>query len=365
MDRRRFLRTLALTAGGVWASRWTFAAEVSDSLVLPCRLHLNESFLGPSPEVSNCLHRNVREVALYPDVERRELKALIAWHHQVEPNQVIVGCGSTEILLTMLLETAQHSGHVLMTQPGFHLLRAMADLVKVPIETAHRTPDGSLDLEAFLARATEPGSIAYLSNPDNPTGHHIDSSKLAHAVSRTRSLASLLVVDEAYLQFAEGVGTDGCLQLARQGHALVIRTFSKLHGLAGLRVGYGVGAPDLIARLERRTLPGGVGRMAEIALKQALDDSSHLENARRVTQAAMTALKKGLDEIGIKTAENPAPFLLAPIGPSRDDVARKLSQGGILVHSPDDAPESIRISAGDSDSQKRLLTTLAKELGHR
>lgn len=312
------------------------------------RLGANESRFGPSPRAVAAMAAAATEAWMYGDPEMHDLRTAIAAHHGVTPAHVMVGEGIDGLLGT-LVRLIAGPGDAVVTSLGayptfnFHVAGFGADLHRVPYR------DDREDPEALLAKAREVGAkLVYLANPDNPMGSW-HAAATVEAMLPALPEGALLVLDEAYIDLApEGIAP----RIAPDDPRVIrLRTFSKGYGLAGLRVGYALAAPDLIRVFDRVRNHFGMGRMAQAGALAALADQDHLRHVRAQVSAArdrITAIAAANGLVALPSATN---FVAVDCG--RDGrFARAVLQGclarGLFIRMPGLAPldRCIRISAG-------------------
>lgn len=312
------------------------------------RLGANESLFGPSPRAVAAMQTAAAEVWMYGDPEVHDLRAAIAAHHGVTPAHVMVGEG-IDGLLGYLVRLLVAPGDAVVTSDGayptfnFHVAGYGGVLHKVPYAGNHEDPG------ALFARAAEVGAkLVYLANPDNPMGSHHPGAYIAAMLDRLPD-GALLVLDEAYVDLApEGTAAE----VATDDPRLIrMRTFSKGYGLAGLRVGYGLGAPGLISAFDKVRNHFGLGRIAQAGAMAALADQAHLAGVRAQVAAARTAFAAVAMAEGLAPLPSATNFLTLDCG--RDgDYARAVLKGliarDVFVRMPFVAPHDrcIRVSLG-------------------
>ncbi|WP_416981269.1 pyridoxal phosphate-dependent aminotransferase [Streptomyces sp. T028] len=322
----------------------------------PVRLHLSESPYGPSPHALRAAHEAVDATGTYPDPARTAPAQAVAELLGVRPDQVAVANGSDElVLLTALcLGDLQRPGVTTAgTFPGY----------RICLENVRRgcreVPVGDL---AALADAFDGAGVVYVCNPHNPTGDALDRAGFDLLVERAAATGTPLVVDEAYLDFAPP-GTPQVLDhLGTGAPVLALRTFSKAHGLAGLRIGYAVGSAGLVGRLRevQGSMPFSVNRAAQAAAVAALADRGHVERVRRDNAVARERFRADLAARGRRALPSVTNFLAVPV-PDSARTERLLERDhGILVR---DAGRfglegHLRISVGGAADLARLLDAL-------
>ncbi|MGW7545617.1 pyridoxal phosphate-dependent aminotransferase [Streptomyces sp. NPDC054770] len=326
----------------------------------PARLHLSESPYGPSPRALRAAHEAVDDTGTYPDPTRTAPVQAIAGLLGVGPDQVAVANGSDELVLLTALSLGDWQRPGITTAGTFPGYRICLENVRrgcreVPL-------DGTAPGIAALAGALDGAGVAYVCNPHNPTGGALDRAAFDLLVERAAATGTPLVVDEAYLDFAPP-GTPQVLDYLGTGAPLLaLRTFSKAHGLAGLRIGYAVGSRDLVARLRevQGSMPFSVNRAAQAAAVAALADREHLERVRRGNETARERLRAELAARGRRALPSVTNFLAVPVADSARAERLLERDHGILVRDAGrfGLPGHLRISVGPAAQLERLLDAL-------
>ena len=331
------------------------------------RLDSNENPLGPSPRALGAMRRALTDTHLYPDNDCRALTARLSEFHEIPAEQILVTCGSTG-MLSLLCHTLLEPGRNAITSEKSFIVYGMAvratgaELIETP------TRNQGFDLSAILNAVNDHTRLIVLANPNNPTGTMIGADELASFLGHVPGHA-VVVLDEAYYEFAarfaqiRKVEYSRSLTYLRQNTGVVmLRTFSKAQGLAGLRIGYGVGPAELISYCRRMQDPYSVSSMAQAAALAALDDTDHI--VRSVSHNAEQAeiLQKGLSELGLRTIPTWANFLYCELEEDAADVARRLREQGISIRPLGGwgAPNSMRVTIGTAQQNDRFLTAMRK-----
>lgn len=314
------------------------------------RLGANENMFGASPKAVAAMAAAARDVWMYGDPENHDLRTALAAHHSVAPENIVVGEG-IDGLLGYLVRLVVGPGDPVVTSDGayptfnFHVSGFGGGLHKVPYKGDHE------DLDALCIKAAEVGAkLIYLANPDNPMGSHHDASAL-EAMIEALPEGTLLILDEAYIDLAP----ESALPRIAAGDPRVIRmrTFSKGYGMAGLRVGYALAAPDLISAFNKVRNHFGVGRVAQAGALAALSDQDWLRGTRAKVIAAREAFGKVALENGLRPLASATNFLTLDCGRDGDfarAVLKALVARGVFIRMPFVAPHDrcIRISLGDA-----------------
>ncbi len=312
------------------------------------RLGANESVFGPSPKAVNALQAAAADVWMYGDSESHDLRAALAAHHGVAPENIIVGEG-IDGLLGNLVRLMVGPGDAVVTSDGayptfnYHVAGFGGVLHKVPYRDDHEDPT------ALLERAEAVGAkLLYFCNPDNPMGSW-HSARIVQRLIDAVPDGTLLVLDEAYIDAAPE-GTAPPID-ARDPRVIRMRTFSKLYGLAGLRMGYAIGAAPLIAMFDRIRNHFGIGRIAQAGALAALQDQAWLAKVHAEVQAARVMLAEIAADNGLHALPSATNFVTIDCGHD-GDFARALVKGlmarNVFVRMPFVAPHDrcIRVTAG-------------------
>ncbi|MEI6801320.1 MAG: pyridoxal phosphate-dependent aminotransferase [Pseudomonadota bacterium] len=329
------------------------------------RLGANENLFGPSPQAVAAMRRAAEEVWMYGDPECHDLKAAIAAHHGVTSANVVVGEG-IDGLLGLLVRLVVGAGERVVTSAGayptfpFHVAGFGGDIIRVPYLGDHEDPD------ALVAAARASGAkLIYLANPDNPMGSHHTAATIAAMIDALPE-GCLLALDEAYVELAPA-GAEAVVA-ADDPRVIRFRTFSKAHGMAGLRLGYALAAPDLALAFDKVRNHFGVGRIAQAGGIAALGDSAHLAAVRDWAVAG----RQRLGQIALANGLTPLPsatnFVTMDCGQD-GAYARALMQAliarDIFVRMPGVAPldRCIRVSLGDDAAVTAFAQALPLALG--
>lgn len=352
--------SLALAAAALPSSQEALARKAQRtpmSLRYPLRLSLNENPWGPGPQARAAIIAATDEACRYPADIQRRLVETIAAKEQVDKGLVALGSGSGE-LLHMLAFGWCDRGQVVCAWPTFNQLMAFAEKVgsevrKVPLDAqlAH-------DLVALAAATTPNTSLLYLCNPNNPTGTVIPGPAL-RAFCAEMAQRTLVVVDEAYLDLVDEGATESMVDLVRGGaNVVVLRTFSKIHGLAGLRVGYAIARPEVAARLRRLqfTTPNVLGLAAATA---SLGDADYLARTRAALIADRRRITAACDELGLRYAVPQGSFVFLKPGMPADAFRAKMKDKQIEVGRPfEPLLDWSRVSVGTTEETSVFIEAL-------
>jgi len=319
------------------------------------KLNTNESPLPPSPRVAAAVAGAVGSLRRYPDPAAEPLRSALAAHHGLTPAQVVVGNGADQVLEACFRAYAEPGDTVVMTRPTYSLLTQLARLGGVSVQAVPLGPGGSLP----QALAAAPGVMRLLCNPNSPTGTWVSPEEVAGSLS---GCGGVLVIDEAYCDFAPA----SCIPLLRDHDTwLVVRTFAKSYALAGLRVGYALGAAELIADLVSVLESYPVDRLALAGAAAALADQAHHRHIVESVVAERARLTMALRLAGWLVEDSHANFVLGrPPGGDAVGIAAELRQERILVrHFPGgDQDDRLRITVGTPEENDALLRAVGAPL---
>ena len=326
------------------------------------KLASNENPLGPSPMALAAMEKSLRLLHLYPDGNAFYLKKKLAEKLGVEPSNLILGNGSNEIIEFVGHAMMTPGNEVIVSQYCFAVYRMIAHLFGATLLTVPAKHFGH-DLPAMLKAITPKTRVLFVANPNNPTGTLAAREDVVELINAVPPEV-LLVMDEAYLEFLDD--PVDLLPLLRRGlkpNLLLMRTFSKIYGLAGLRLGYGIGVPELIAGLEKVRQPFNINSLVQAGALAALDDTEHLQRTRRNNSAGLRFFEQGLHDLRLTYIPSAANFLLVKVGDGQR-VFEQLQQQGVITRpmAGYHLPEFIRISIGTPSENARCLAALGKAI---
>jgi histidinol-phosphate aminotransferase len=336
------------------------------------RLASNENPHGPSPAVGQALAHLARSVGMYPDANCSALRAAIAARTGAEPAEVVVGNGSENLLEVLCQAFLTPGDRVVTLLPSFGLHEIYPRMMGARVQMLPVTPALEFDVDAWCAALADGPApkLAMLSNPSNPVGCMLDAAAFRHIV-RAAQPETLLVIDEAYYEYAiHSPGfPDALAELrAQQRPWIVLRTFSKAWGLAGLRVGYGIASDErLVQMLDRVRTPFNVNLAAQTAALAAWNDEAYMQAAARRTVAAREVLAaelRGLNLSGVRIAPSAANFLFIDLGRPNGPVNEALLSRGILTKAWKERgfENFIRVSVGLPEDNARFVAGLTAAL---
>ena len=340
--------------------------EVARELGLPAesiiKVASNENPFGPSPLALAALHKAISTVNLYPDGNAFYLKQKLAAKLGVETTSLVLGNGSNEIIEFVSRALLTPDSNIVVSQYCFAIYPIVAKMLGASVITVPAKAFGH-DLPAMLKAITTKTRIVFVANPNNPTGTLAPREVLIDCVNRVPDDV-LLVLDEAYIEFLEdAVDLIPLIRLGARKNLILMRTFSKIYGLAGLRIGYGIAAPELVSALEKIRQPFNTNLLAQTAALAALDDDEHVKKTRSNNFGGLEFFEKACRTLDLEYVPSCANFVLVRVGGGQRvfDAMQKLGvitrpMGGYGL------PEFIRISVGTQKENERCLQALKQSL---
>ncbi len=326
------------------------------------KLASNENPYGPSPRAIAAMTAAASEVARYPDAGSFELRDRLARHLGVTREQLAIGSGSNEIINLVVQAFCGDGQEVLTPKYQFLCYRLAAEGLGRTLRESENGPDFALSVDALLAAVTPATKIVFLANPNNPTGRHLSGGEIARLV-RDLPPQIVLVLDEAYVEFADAADYASALPLlATRERLILLRTFSKIHGLAGLRIGYGITHAPLVELMNRVRLPFNVTSVGQAAATAALDDAEHVGRTKRENARERARVVEGLLVRGFAVVPSQGNFVLAGVPTPYTGLTLydALLRRGVIVRPlmPYALPQHVRISIGTAAENDRLFAEL-------
>lgn len=327
------------------------------------KLASNENPIGPSPKAVEAVSGAISGLHRYPDGSCYYLKQKLSERLGFGPECIIVGNGSNEILELMVRTFLHDGGEAVMASPSFAVYplavqAAGGRAVEVPLK------DLGHDLDAMAERITEKTRLVFIANPNNPTGTMVDSKALERFMGSVPE-GVVVCLDEAYNEFVTSPDFPDSFEYVRQGRAaVVLRTFSKTYGLAGLRVGYGVTHPEIIDYLDRIRQPFNVNSLGQVAAIAALDDREYLARSLKNNTTGLSYLFGELKAMNYECVPTQANFFLVKVGDGKG-VYDALLKKGVIVRPMQGygLGEYIRITVGLPEENRRFIETFREVVG--
>jgi len=332
------------------------------------KLASNENPLGVSPKALDAMREALAHVNLYPDASSHDLRTAIGRRFGFPLESVGIGNGADDLILQLSMACLEDGDRVIASRSSFpiydiytHAMRA--EMVKTPLTRSY-----GIDLGAMADAIDDRTKLVYVCNPNNPTGTIVRDREVERFLARVPECV-IVVFDEAYREMADATDFPETLDLVRGGrpNIIVLRTFSKVYGMAGIRLGYGFAHPDLIATLMRIKAVFNVNVLAQAAGIAALDDEEFLARSVELNRTGRARLCEEFDRLGLEYAESHTNFVLVRIGPDAEAIQQDLLKAGVIVRPCRgyDLPDFLRISIGTPEQNDRVLSELKRLLAER
>jgi histidinol-phosphate aminotransferase len=348
----------------ILAQKYIAGPSLFKRKMVKVKLSANESALGPSPKAIKEYNKVSKNFKRYPDTNGTSLRKAIANKFKIDKNRIILGSGSDQIFELICKAFIKKNDEVIVPRYSFIIYRIYSKINGAKIIYA-KERNFTIFVKDMLSKVTRKTKVVFLANPNNPTGTYINKKQLTHLRKKLRSNI-LLVVDDAYFEYVNQKDYFSGLKLfSRHKNVLVTRTFSKVYGLAGLRVGWGYASKKIINTLNQIKPPFNVSRPALFAASAAIKDISWLKKEVNHIRKWNKILFKKFKEMKIATNESKTNFLLLNfdrVNISSKKVFQKLANAGILVRAMDiyGIKNSLRITIGKSKENKKLISVLEK-----
>ncbi|MBJ9988510.1 histidinol-phosphate transaminase [Paenibacillus favisporus] len=326
------------------------------------KLASNENPYGASPRVKEAVLAELDNISLYPDGGAVELTAEVARFLGVEPGQIIFGCGSDEVIALICRAFLVSGDETIMADQTFSVYKSNADIegavsIEVPLV------NGKHDLEAMLAKLSSKTKIVWICNPNNPTGTILSETELTGFLDQVPSNV-MVVLDEAYFEYVTDLSyPDGSKLLSQYPNLVVLRTFSKIYGMASLRIGYGVAQPEVIQLINRVREPFNTTRAAQAAAKAALADQEYVANCRTANAEGIKQLQAEFDRLSLDYFPAHGNFIMVNVRKPAVEMFQSLLQKGIIVRAGfGKYPNHVRVTVGSEEQNKAFIHALEQVL---
>jgi histidinol-phosphate aminotransferase len=345
------------------AGKPTEEVERELGIKVKAKLASNENPLGPSPLAVKAMKEALSKISRYPDSGSYYLRKKISQGLDVSIENIILGNGSTELIDLVARTFLAPDENAIIAQHTF----IMYPLV-LKYKNAHYSTiplkNYKYDLKAMAQAIDEKTKLVYIANPNNPTGTIVSQKEVNEFFNSIPSHV-VVVMDEAYYEYIDAPDYPDSFHYLKEGRNIIIlRSFSKAYGLAGLRVGYGVASKELISYINRIQLPFAVNALSQIAAIAALDDTDHIEFSKKGNKEGMELLTSELTKMGVEFVESVTNFLLVITEKDSDEISNKLLHEGIIVRSMKKwgLPTSLRVTIGRKEEIEAFLLAFKKVL---
>ncbi|MFN3476292.1 MAG: histidinol-phosphate transaminase [Candidatus Methylomirabilales bacterium] len=327
------------------------------------KLASNENPLGPSPLALQAIRNALEGIHRYPDGGGYYLKQALSEKFGLDPDHFILGNGSNELIELCARCFLREDDEAIMADPAFIVYQTVTHVIGArPILVPLK--DFQHDLEEMARRISPKTKLIFVGNPNNPTGTCVTPEEI------DRFMASvppdvIVLFDEAYFEYLPVELQPETIRYVLEGrYVLLLRTFSKIYGLAGLRIGYGIAPPSLIEVMNRARQPFNVNALAQVGALAALNDDAHVAMARRLNEAGKRYLYGQLEEMRVAYVPTFANFILIDVGQNGEEVAQALMRRGIIVRpmDPYHLPTHLRVTIGTPQENERFIDALLEVL---
>ncbi len=324
------------------------------------KLASNENPAAPAPKAVAAMQAALPQLNLYPDGECYHLRQALAAHVGADPEQIAAGNGADGLIMQTCMAYVDQDDEVIVSRSSFPMYDVYATamrgrLIKTPLK------EYGLDLDAMRAAITPKTKLIFVCNPNNPTGTMVTAAEV-DAFVKAVPQSVLVVFDEAYYEFVDSPGYPQTVQyvLAGRKNVMILRTYSKVYGLAGIRLGYAIADPDVLAPLAKIREPFAVNLLAQAAGVAALQDEEYLQHSVASNVAGLRYLYGEFDRMGLFYVKSHTNFVLVRVGSEAPAVVQALLAKGIIVRPCHgyDLPEFLRITVGNAGQNARLIEAL-------
>ena len=346
------------------AEKYVAGLSLFKSKRSPIKLSANESALGPSPKAVKSYSSIGKGFVRYPDSDGTYFRKVLAKKFRLNRDRIILGSGSDQIFELVCKLFLNKGDEVIVTEYSFIIYRIYSRMFGAKVRYA-KEENFKPTIESILEKVNRKTKIVFLANPNNPTGTYLDKFQLKILRKKLRS-DILLVVDDAYYEYINDPNYSSGIKLfSKSKNVLVTRTFSKIYGLAGLRIGWGYGSKEIIKKLYEIKPPFNVSRPALFAATQAVQDTKWLKKAIKHNNFWSEKIYRVLEEIGIATNKTNVNFFLLNfnfVNITANQAFNKLANSGILVRQMDvyNIKNSLRVTIGNSKENKKFISVLRK-----
>ncbi|MDN4067507.1 histidinol-phosphate transaminase [Paenibacillus vini] len=326
------------------------------------KLASNENPYGCSPKARAAIETELSNLSLYPDGSAAELTEVLAGHHGVNRDQIIFGCGSDEIIALITRAFFLPGDETIMADSTFSVYKSNADIegavsLEVPLQ------NGTHDLQAMLGEIGEKTKAVWICNPNNPTGTIVSNAELISFLDQVPANV-LVVLDEAYAEYVTDPDySNGIKLLSQYPNLIVLRTFSKIYGLASLRIGYGVGQPNVIKLINQVREPFNTSRIGQAAAKASVTDHAFVSECREKNREGIEYLYKQFDRMQLSYFPAHGNFIMVDVKSPAVEMFQSLLKLGIIVRSGfGKYPNHIRVTVGSAEQNAKFIAALEQVL---
>jgi histidinol-phosphate aminotransferase len=325
------------------------------------KLASNENPLGPSPKALAAIERALKQVHLYPDGSHYHLKRALASHLGVSADEVCVGNGSNEFIDLLPRIFVAPNRNLLTHETAFIIYKLCAQLqgcgcIEVPVDENFK-----VDVEKLLKAVNADTRLVMLANPNNPTGSYLDAASIEHLATELGKRHIPLVLDYAYWEYVTEKSIPDPIEVFRRHrHVVILRTFSKIYGLAGVRVGYLIGDRKITSLVERARQPFNVSSIALMGAAAALEDKDHVAKSIKLNTASKAEIAQRLAKYPVRVFESQGNFLLVDMKRPSTELHPEFLKRGVIIRPVANygLPNFMRVSAGLPEENKKLFSAM-------
>lgn len=328
------------------------------------KFNANENPLGPSPKVLEALQEALLEIHRYPEASYLELKKILAEKWKVNPLQIVLGNGSNEVIEFLFKALLEKEDEIIVSEPSFLVYEKLAEIYNIKVKKIPLKRDFTHNFSEILEKISSKTKVIFLDHPNNPTGSTLKRKDWEEFL-REVNFKVLVVIDEAYGDFIEDPEVPFGIEFLKRGYSvLILRTFSKAYGLAGLRLGYGITFEELAQVLDKVRQPFNINLLAVKAGLAVLKDEEYLEKSVQIVKEGRRFLREKLEALGFKVFPSQANFLMVDLGERAEKIYQRLMEKGIFLRSLKayGFPNFLRISIGLPEENKILIQNLKEVL---
>ncbi len=329
------------------------------------KLASNENPLGPSPKALAAIREALPTAHLYPDATHYNLRAKLGGRFGVGVEEVYVGSGSEEVFCTLVRSFCRPGDNTVGCGAAFLAYRVQTQVHGAEYREPSLSRDSEKEMEGMLALIDEKTRIVFLPNPNNPTGTYLNRAQLKNILEKLKGKNIIVLLDYAYREYARAADLPDAMEFYKHYPNLIVTgTFSKVYGLAGLRVGYATAHPDILLPMRKVKTPFNVTSLGLIGALAALDDQEHVRRSLETNAEGMAYLEREFSRMGLDRWPSQGNFLLVKMPKNAQQIYQALLQKGVIVRpvAGYGLPEHLRFTVGVLPENKRMITALEETL---